>query len=202
VLPPKVAPTKIIIIPILGKRDNEVLKYCDKIKKNIEKVISEYPGDVIVDSDPEKSYGWKVNDAELKGIPIRIAVGGREYDEKTVSVNTRLDEIGPTVCRVAEVGKKMEGVLGEIQAKMLAKAEMILKENTYEASNYDEFKKIMKNKRGFVKAHWCGNPKCELSIKEETKAATRVKPFEEVRRGKCIYCGKDDSEVWYFGQPY
>lgn len=202
VLPPKVAPTKVIIIPILGKRDKEVLKYCNKIKENIEKIDSAYPGDVVVDADPEKSYGWKVNDAELKGIPIRIAVGGREYDEKTVSVNTRLEEIGPTVCRITEIGKKVDLILSEIQQKMLTKAEEILKENIHEADSYDEFKKIMKTKRGFVKAHWCGNPKCELLIKEETKAATRVKPFDEVKRGKCIYCGKEDSELWYFGQPY
>jgi len=202
ILPPKVAPVKVIIIPILGKRDKEILKYCEKIKGNIEKIASEYPGDVVIENDTEKSYGWKVNDAELKGIPVRIAVGGREYDEKTVSINTRVEEIGAQVARISDVGKKVEELLSKVQSTLLLRAEKLLEDNTHQVETYDEFKKLMKDKRGFIKAYWCGNPKCELSIKEETKAATRVKPFEHNKTGKCVYCGKEDSELWYFGQPY
>lgn len=203
VLPPKLAPTKVIIIPIFGKRDEEILNYCAKIKDEIEKEDSQYPGEVIIEKDSEKSYGWKVNDAEIKGIPVRITVGGREYDEKTISLACRLDEIGPSICRLSECGKKVEDLLGRIQQIMLAKAKKVLEENTRTASSYEEFKKIMKDKRGFIKAYWCGNAKCEEKIKTETKATTRVLSSEEKGvKGECVSCGKIADRLWYFGQPY
>jgi prolyl-tRNA synthetase len=203
IIPPKLAPIRIIIIPVLGKRDGDVLKYCQKVKATLEEKESTFPGLVKIDDDPEKSYGWKVNEAELKGIPLRIAVGSREVDERTVSFSPRVEELNPTISRLGDVFQKSEELLSSIQNKMLIMAEKNLAENTTEAKTYDQFKKIMSTKRGFIKAYWCGDPKCEQKIKEETKAATRVSPFEKTKTaGKCIYCGNKAQDLWYFGQPY
>lgn len=203
VIPPKLAPVRVIIIPVLGKRDDDVLKYCQKVKVSLEGKTSAFPGEVRIDDDREKSFGWKVNDAEIKGIPLRITIGPREVDEKTVSFGSRVDEVGPTISRLGDVFLKSEELLTAVQNKMLAGAEKVLAENTHEVENYEEFKKLMKTKRGFIKAFWCGNPKCEEKIKTETKATTRVLPFEKTKTaGKCIYCGNKARDLWYFGQPY
>lgn len=203
VIPPKLAPIKTVIIPVLGKKDEEIIKYCHRVKERIEEVASLFPGKVIVDEDPEKSFGWKVNDAEIKGIPVRITIGSRELADRTVTLDFRIEGLSKVLARFSEVGEKVEEMLTKIQDEMLANARVTLKANIREAKNYEEFKKIMKINKGFIKAYWCGNANCEGKIKEETKATTRVLPFErEKKSGKCIYCGKETKNLWYFGQSY
>jgi len=203
VIPPKLAPTKAVIIPILGKKDEEIIKYATRVKEEIEKVNSIYPGRVVVDEDTEKGFGWKVNDAEIKGIPIRISVGPRELADRTITLNSRLDGFPPALARVIDGGQKVEELLTKIQNQMLERAKKNLQENISEAKNYEEFKRIMKTKRGFIKAYWCGKAECESKIKEETKATTRVLSFDKREKsGKCIYCGESTSDLWYFGQSY
>lgn len=203
VIPPKLAPIKAIIIPVLGKRDVKILGYAEKIKKEIEKYESKYPGKVKLYSDSEKSFGWKMNEAEIKGIPLKITVGGRELDDRTVTISSRLDEIGDKLVRFKEVGEMVEGLLSKTQKKVYTKANTFLKNNTRDAKTYKEFKEIMKTKRGFIKAYWCEKENCEKKIKSETKATTRLKPINARKKvGKCIYCGKKADFIWYFGQAY
>jgi prolyl-tRNA synthetase len=202
-IPPKLAPIKIIIIPVLGNRDDNVLKYCQKVKNILEEEASTFPGLVGIDDDLEKSYGWKINEAELKGIPLRIIIGPREVDERTVSFSSRVEAVAPTISRMADAFQKSEELLGSIQTEMLKMTEKNLIENICEVKTYEEFKRVMRTKRGFIKARWCGDPKCEQKIKEETKATTRVLPFEKTKTaGKCIYCGNKAQDLWCFGQPY
>jgi len=203
VIPPKLSPIKVIIIPILGKKDENILKYCEKLKQEIERINSEYSGKVKIDKEPGKSIGWKINEAEIKGIPVRVLVGIREVDEKTATLNSRLIGIGDLLCRQKEIGEKVEGFLNKIQDEMYKRAVKFLKGNIIEVKNYEDFKSIMKSKRGFIKAFWCENADCETNIKEETKATTRLKPLNAKKEyGKCIYCGKKAQYVWYFGQAY
>ncbi|MEK7497920.1 MAG: proline--tRNA ligase [Patescibacteria group bacterium] len=203
VLPPKLAPIKAVIIPILGKKDEEILKYCKKIKEDIEKLDSVFPGTVEIMDDSDKSYGFRVNEAELKGIPVKITVGTRELYDKVVSVSDRLDILKNKMVRVSEISEKLEEILIDIQKEMYKKSENFLKENTRNAKTYEEFKKIMKTTKGFIKAHWCGDPLCEVKIKEETKASTRCLPLEKSKKeGKCVYCSKKAKDIWYFAQAY
>lgn len=203
ILPPKLAPIKLVIIPVLGKKDEEVLRYCQKIKAKLEDIVSEYPGKVEIYADSEKSFGWKINEAEIKGIPVRLEVGTREIEEKTVTLCFRLPGMEKKLVRFEDLPEKLEGILKQIQDKMLGNSRSFLEENTYRAKTYDEFKKIMKSTRGFIKAFWCEDPKCEASIKNETKATTRLKELNAKKQNaKCIYCGKKAEFEWYFAQAY
>jgi len=203
VMPPKVAPIKVTIIPIFGKSDEAVLKYCRKIKKVLDESNSEFPGKVIIMDDMEKTYGRRVNESEIKGIPLKITVGTKEVENSVVTMDCRLRIIKKVVSHLKEISEKAEKVLSEMQLEMYKKAKTFLDENTHEAKDYEEFKNIMKTKKGFIKAYWCGSKECEVKIKEETKATTRVKVENERSVvGKCIYCSKETSDVWYFAQAY
>jgi prolyl-tRNA synthetase len=203
ILPPKIAPVKVVIIPILGKKDKEILRYCDKLKAEIETKNSLFPGKTEVDSDPEKSFGWKVNEAEIRGIPIRVSVGRRELDEKTVTLTFRTDEPASMLVRSIDIAEKVEEMLAALQSKIYERAKKELDQGIHKASDYNEFKKIMKTERGFIKAYWCEDAKCEGKIKEETKATTRLLPITgKSPSGKCIYCGRKANHLWYFGQAY
>jgi len=204
VLPPRLAPLKVIIIPVLGKKDENILKYCQRIKEEIESKKSIFPGKVVVDADQEKSYGWKVNEAEIKGIPLRISVGVREMEEKTLTVDSRNRSLEKKLFRLESFGSKVEEILTQIQQEMLSRSEKLLNENIREAKTYAGFKEIMATSRGFIIAPWCGRQECEQKIKKETKASTRVKLLSSIQKGKknCIYCGKGNALDWYFGQSY
>jgi prolyl-tRNA synthetase len=153
--------------------------------------------------DSEKSYGWKVNESEIRGVPLMISIGTRELDEKTATVNFRLNKMNHKLVRFTEIGKRVEEMLSKAQDEMYKKAHKFLKENIRDARDYKSFKEIMKTKRGFIKAFWCESSKCEEKIKEETKATVRLRPLNAKKRsGKCIYCGKKAEYIWYFGQAY
>ena len=203
VLPPKVAPIKSVIIPILGKKDEEIIKYCQKVKETIEEYKSDFPGEVEIWGDTEKSFGWKVNEAELKGIPVRITVGTRELYDRTVSLKKRIDSVKSILIRSGELPDKLEELLISIQAEMLNKAEDYKNNNSREVNNFSEFKELMKTKRGFIRAFWCEDEKCEESIKEETKASTRCLELDaKEEKGKCIYCKKQAIHKWIFALAY
>ncbi len=203
VLPPKLAPIKVAIIPILGKKDQEILKYCAKIKKVIEEKQSVFPGKVEIDDNPEKSFGWKVNRAEIRGIPLRITIGPREFQERVVSINSRIDEVGGCLARTSDVAAKVEELLEKIQEIIYQKAKNFLNTNIRKVDNYNDFKEVIEKQRGFIQAFWCESPECERKIKEETKASTRLLPLDASRQsGKCIYCGNVAEKTWYFGQAY
>lgn len=202
-LPPKIAPIKVVIIPILGKKDEEVLKYCEKIKSQIKESASEFSGNVQINADTEKSFGWRINDAEVQGIPLRIEVGLREVEEKTVTMSFRMPEMQKKLVRFEDIATSVEENLKTVQSEMYKASQASLKAMTHNVDNYDEFKDVMKTTRGFIKAFWCEDKNCETKIKDETKASTRCKPFDAVEEnGKCVYCGKDAKYKWYFAQAY
>ncbi len=203
VLPPKLAPIKAVLIPILGKKDDKILNYCQKIKKSLDEAISLFPGAIEIFNDSEKSFGWRMNDAEIRGIPLRIEIGPRELDEKTAMISFRLKGFDKKLAKFDGISEKIEEMLGQIQEKMLNNHSKFFAENTHQVKTYDEFKKIMKTTKGIIKAFWCEKPECEAKIKEETKATTRCKLLDAKKEsGKCIYCGRGAKFIWYFAQAY
>lgn len=205
VLPPKVAPVKAVIIPVLGKDNRKVLEFAREVEEGIKKKKdSEFSGAVEVWDNTEQTFGWKANEAEVRGIPLAIPVGIKEMKDKKVTISRRdgNEELNETVL-LSGVAEKVESILDKMQKDLLQKANKFLKEKTNEVKNYREFKKIMKGKRGVIKAFWCEDPKCEAKIKEETKATSRLLPLEaKEEKGKCIYCGKAAKHRWLFAQAY
>ena len=203
VLPPKLAPIKVVIVPILGKKDEKILKYCQKIKGSLENTPSLFSGSVEIFDDSEKSFGWRMNDAEIRGIPLRIEIGLREVEEKTATINFRLPELDKKLSKFEDLPEKIEEMLKMVQETMLSKHKKFIIRNTHEVKTYTDFKKIMKMTKGIIKAFWCEKPECEAKIKEGTKATTRCKLLDaKEESGKCIYCGRDAKFIWYFAQAY
>lgn len=199
VLPPKLAPIQVVIIPIPAK--NQRLK--PKIQKYIDQIAQKLQQENIsmeIDDREEYSVGWKYNYWELKGVPLRLEIGEAEVKQQMITVVRRDKNLKFKV----EYSKlKIKELLAEVQKSLLEKAKKFLKQHTFEVETYQEFKKIMKERRGFLKAFWCQDSRCEVKIKEETKATIRALPLTAKKeKGKCIYCGRQADYRWYFAQAY
>ncbi len=196
VLPPKIAPIKIIIIPIFkDENKDEILKFSSKIYEELSKSID----DIEIDKREFVSPGFKFNEWEKKGVPIRIEIGQRDMDADQVTL-VRRDTNEKRAVGVKELVPKCVDLLTEIQSNLFERSLNILKNGTHSADSYEEFKELIKGKKGFIKAFWCGNPECEENIKYETKATTRC--FSSNGNGECIYCGKQSKEEWIFAISY
>lgn len=195
VLPPKISPIQCVVVPIYS--DNEkgnVLQYAKKVTKDLESVK--------LDNRENMSPGAKFNEWEKKGIPVRVEIGPRDVAKKGVTL-VRRDTGEKEFVKVKKVSKRIDELLNNIQENLYNSALNRLKENTHTVSTYDEFKDIVKNKKGFIKAHWCGDLKCEEQIKYDTKATTRCLTGDGIsKNGKCIVCGKDSNDEWTFGIAY
>ena len=152
-----------------------------------------------------KTMGWKANETELQGVPLRIMIGLKEVENKTVTIKTRIpvDEELHFETTLMSIAEKVEYLLNELQKQLYVNAKKFLDENTHTVNSYEEFKNVMEVSRGFIKALWCEDAACEVKIKEETKATTRCLPFDAPEEeGVCIYCGKPAHHRWVFAQAY
>ncbi|MDR0318614.1 MAG: proline--tRNA ligase [Nitrososphaerota archaeon] len=200
IMPPKVAPTQIVIVPIPFKgQDAEAIA---AKTKEIAKTLKDNGLSVILDDRQEYTPGWKFNQWELKGVPIRVELGPRDLKNEQV-VMVRRDTGQKIMVKEIDILTAVESLLQDIQDSLLSKARTNLQENIIEVKSYDEFKQTVEGKGGFIKASWCGNPICEAKIKEETSATIRVIPFkkEEPQTG-CVYCGGKGKDVAYFARSY
>jgi prolyl-tRNA synthetase len=197
VLPPNIAPTKVIVIPIF-KEDNKekVLNYAKDILDSLKDKIN----NVELDERDFVSPGFKFNEWEKKGVPVRIEIGERDIEGNGVTL-VRRDTNEKTFVDNNGLVDYTKELLDEIQNNLLNRSQSMLRNGTHDVSNYEEFKTLMNHHDGYAKAFWCGDPKCEENIKSETKATTRCIASES-EKGKCIYCGKDADEKWYFAQSY
>lgn len=196
VLPPNIAPIQVVIIPI--PQTQAIAKICGVLLKELEAIGIRAK----IDDREEKTLGWKFNEWELKGVPVRIEVGEKEIKSGELTVYRRDDS---AKCKVqsANIQLKVQSLLGEIQNNLFAKMKKFTLDNTHSVNSYDEFKKIMETTRGFIKAMWCEDPDCEKKIKEETKATTRILPLNsQEEKGSCIYCKKPAKNRWLFAQAY
>jgi prolyl-tRNA synthetase len=197
VLPPKIAPIQVVIVPVYYKEDEkkEVMKKIKVLKEELENFR------IHVDDREEYTPGWKFNEWEMKGVPLRIEVGPKDVEKKQV-VLVRRDDKKKTFVKDKDVEKEVKTSVESIQKSLLEKSKKDLKNMTHEVKNYPDFKKAVE-KGGFIKTGWCGNPHCEEQIKTETGATIRIIPFKkETGFTKCVYCEKSSKEVVYFAKSY
>jgi prolyl-tRNA synthetase len=200
VVPPKVAPVQVVIVPITYKAvDSEAI--LAKAKEIMEKLKAKCITTVL-DDRPEYTPGWKFNDWELKGVPVRVEIGPRDLKQEQVTL-ARRDTYQKTTAKMTDAVPAIEKLLDDIQNNLYAKAKTALEEKTTLVQNYDAFQKALKAKGGFIKAAWCGSAECEEKIKEETGATIRLRPFEkETTTANCVHCGEKAAEMVYFARSY
>lgn len=200
VLPPKLAPIQVAIVPIYKGIDQlEAIsaKLEPLIKKLRAKGIS-----VVYDDDDNRKPGWKFAEYEMKGVPVRIAMGGRDLENNTAEI-ARRDTREKTNVDFDEVEKRVPELLETIQKELFEKARAHREQNTHEANSWDEFRDLIKNKGGFVMAHWDGTAKTEELIKQKTKATIRCIPLEgEKEPGKCVFSGEPSERRVLFAKAY
>ena len=200
VLPPKLAPTQVVIIPIYRNAEQlaEISITVNKIKANLQaKGIS-----VKYDDRDTQKPGWKFNEYEFKGVPVRIAIGPRDIENGTVEV-ARRDTLEKATYQIIDIENKIEHLLENIQDNLFQKALAFREENTRTADTWEEFNEILDTKAGFVLAHWDGTPETEQKIKDETKATIRCIPLNnQLEEGKCIYSGKPSTQRVVFARSY
>lgn len=195
VLPPRIAPTQVMIIPINQKKEG-VLEKAQEIKAALSEKFT-----VKLD-DSNKNPGWKFSEQEMRGIPVRIEIGPKDI-EAGQAVIVRRDNREKTVVSLDNITEAVGELLEKMQADMLAKATAHRDANTHEAHNWEEFTDILTRKQGFIKAMWCGDRACEEAIKDETGATTRCMPFEQEHLSDvCVHCGKPAKTMVYFGKAY
>jgi prolyl-tRNA synthetase len=200
VIPPKVAPVQVVIVPILFKVA-EAAAIVAKAQE-ITGTLKAKGFSVILDDRQEYTPGWKFNQWELKGVPVRIEIGPRDLKQGQV-IMVRRDNGQKTPVKEADIPAATEKLLQEIQENLFTKAKTFMQSSTSAARSYEEFKKVLCDKGGFLKAAWCGSADCEAKLKDETGATIRVLPFEkEEPETGCIYCGQKAKETAYFARSY
>ncbi len=198
VLPPKIAPTQVVIVPIY-KNDEGKEKVLPKVEE-IRKILELEEIRVHVDDRSELSPGYKFNDWELKGVPIRIEIGPKDIENQSVVIAKRYNREKSSLS-FTEI-EKIPTILDEIQNVMLKTAREQTKTNTIDILDYTEFKSKIE-KGGFFSAPWCGKLECEEKIKEETGADIRVIPFgSENTDTKCMYCQEQSTVIPIFARGY
>ena len=197
-LPPRIAPTQVMIVPIQQKKEG-VLDKADEVLAALKAAGIRAKVDAT-----DKSPGWKFSEQEMRGIPMRVEIGPKDI-QNNQAVLVRRDTREKTVVSLDEIAVKAAELLETIQKDMFETALAHREEHTYEAADYETFKTIVDEKPGFVKAPWCGDRACEDKIKEETGATSRCMPFVggEVSEGAtCVCCGKPATKMVYWGKAY
>lgn len=200
VLPPKLAPIHVVVVPIF-KSDEELAKIEEKVKE-FAAPLKKLGFEVKFDKRDTHKPGFKFAEWELKGVPVRIALGPRDLENGTAEV-ARRDTKTKQVIKLSEVADFVPPLLDEIQRNIYEKAKAFRESKTTEANSYEEFKKILDEKAGFVSAHWDGTTETEAAIKEETKATIRCIPLDaREEAGQCIYSGKPSARRVLFARAY
>lgn len=196
VLPPKVAPVQVMIIPIQQKKEGVLTK-----ARELMDTINQSGIRVKLD-ETDKSPGWKFSEQEMRGIPIRIEIGPKDIEEGRCII-VRRDSREKIETVIEKVPEKLLELLDTIQKDMFNRAKAHRDSHIYDVKSYAAFRDTIENDQGFVRAMWCGDEKCELKIKEDTTATSRCLPFEqETIADTCICCGKPAHKLVYWGKSY
>ncbi len=200
VLPPKLAPFQVVIVPIYKKTEQLSL-----ISEKVDEIVAKLKAkgiSVKYDDNDNKKPGWKFAEYELKGVPVRLAMGPRDLENGTVEI-ARRDTLEKNVVPAKGIEDYIENLLDEIQQNIFQKAADFRTQNTTKADTWEEFKDILKNKGGFILAHWDGTSETEEKIKAETKATIRCLPLDyQEEEGVCIYSGKPSKRRVLFALAY
>lgn len=199
-LPPNVAPLQVVIVPILGKDNEKVLKKCNEVKD----ALKEDGVRVKVDTREEYTPGWKYNYWELKGVPVRIEIGPRDMEKKQI-IAVRRDTKKEFAVKDKQLAKFVRNLLENIQKNILEAADKKFKSCINDVEDFKTLKKILGTKGGLTRVEWCGKIECADYIKAETNGGTiRGTLFKknERPRGKCIWCNQQAKEVVYVAKQY
>lgn len=198
VLPPRIAPIQAVVIPVAADKNPKVL---DVTKEIADKIKAK--GITLRYDDRENySVGFKFNEWEMKGIPVRVEIGPRDL-ENNKAVLFRRDTLEKETVEIDNVVDRVVELMEEIQQNLYDRALKHREERTSVVSNMDEFKKALEEKPGFIKTMWCGSAECEAKIKEETTATIRCLPFKQEKLGdKCVYCGKKADKMVVVAKAY
>lgn len=195
VLPPRVAPVQVIIVPVAQHKEG-VLDKARELKSRIAKVAR-----VKLD-DSDKMPGWKFNEYEMKGVPVRLEVGPKDIENNQV-VLVRRDTREKEVVSMDNLETRICELLDEVQRGLYEKARKHRDEKTYTATTLEEMKEIAATNPGFIKAMWCGDRECEEKLKEEAGVSSRCMPFEQEHiSDTCVCCGKEAKTMVYWGKAY
>ncbi len=197
VLPPKIAPIQVMVIPIQQRKEG-ILEKASELK---ERLVAAGIRTKLDDSD--KSPGWKFSEQEMRGIPIRIEIGPKDI-EAGQCVLVRRDTREKTVVALEQLEVKAQELLESIQADMFARAKAHRDAHIYDAHNFQEFEEIITNRPGFIRGMWCGEQACEDKFKEDFAATSRCMPFtdQEEISSVCVCCGKPAKKLVYWGKAY
>ncbi|MCP3684128.1 MAG: proline--tRNA ligase [bacterium] len=195
VLPPKIAPIQAVIIPIMFEKTKAaVLKKAAEVQKSLKCAVE-------LDSRDSYTPGWKFNEWEMKGVPIRIELGPKDIEKKQAVV-VRRDTGDKEAVALKDLNKRVIELLAEIQDNLFKKAEKILKTSIIDASSWSEFEKALKSKK-IAKAAFCGKEECEDDIKAKTGASSMCKPLEQPKKlGKCICCKNSAEAITFFAKSH
>lgn len=195
-LPPYVAPIQVVIVPIAQEKGN-VLEEAEKIKATLSEKFR-----VELDSRDNYTVGYKFNNWEMKGVPVRVEMGPKEIERGEVIV-TRRDTLEKMPIKIEELPEKLEQLMKDIHESMYNTCKKRMEEKTTVAHNMEEFAKNMEENQGFVKTMWCGSQECEDKVKELTGAPSRCIPFEQEHLGDtCVCCGKKAEKMVIWGRQY
>jgi prolyl-tRNA synthetase len=199
VLPPKIAPVQVVIVPIFKDKDAQQVKaHASEVETELKRAgIRSH-----MDGRDEYTSGWKFNEWEMKGVPLRINIGPRDIEKGQLEF-VRRDTKEKSFSDRKKLVDTASAMLDHIQRNLLEKATQMLRGSIVSPASYDELKSIVGNTGGFARAGWCGRQECEEKIKEETGADIRVVPFEQSEiPSKCIYCGQPSKKVAMFARAY
>jgi prolyl-tRNA synthetase len=200
VLPPKLAPLQVVIVPIY-RSDEDLAKISEKVEP-VMKTLKAKGISVKFDTDDTKRPGFKFAEYEMKGVPVRLALGMRDLENGTVEV-ARRDTKEKTSQPFEGIVENIEALLEDIQQNIYNKAKTFREQNIREVNTWDEFLNTIENTPGFISAHWDGTPETEEKIKELTKATIRCIPLDNKHEdGVCVYSGKPSKERVIFARAY
>lgn len=195
VLPPRIAPVQLIIVPIAQHKEG-VLDAARSLKERLTAVCK-----VKLD-DTDKTPGWKFSEYEMKGVPLRLEIGPKDIENNQV-VLARRDTGEKKFVPMDQLEKEIPALLDDIHCNMYEKAKANREARTFTAKTLEEFEAILVKQTGFIKAMWCGNQECEDIIKEKTTATSRCMPFEQEQISDvCVCCGKPAKKMVYWGKAY
>ncbi len=199
-MPPRIAPTQMVIVPIFRKEDEQarVMELANRIKRDLDDYRVE------LDAREGLTPGFKYNDWEMRGVPIRIEIGPKDVEKNQV-VLVRRDTGEKKFVPIERLLPEVKQMLDHIHDTLFARAKKFQDENTFVVETYDEFKERMAGEggAGFVLAHWCGDSQCEAEIQQETKATIRCIPFDQTKeKGKCLRCGEESEGRVVFAKAY
>jgi prolyl-tRNA synthetase len=198
--PPAVAPVQAVIIPIsLGNWKETVMP----VARRVEEELSRAGLRVRLDAREEFTPGWKFSEWEMRGVPLRLEIGPKDIKEQK-AVAVRRDIRRKEALPLASLAEAVPALLGQIQAGLREQARDFLRQNTHTTDDYEEFKRLIETRRGFIRSHWCGDRECETRVKDETMANIRVMPLDkrEAAAGTCLVCRKKSDTLAYFARAY